>query len=49
VRVLHHTHFVNDGTLAEAAARVDGMCAKLNGKDGPSFVAGKHPRKCPWM
>lgn len=49
VRVLHHKHFVNDGTLAEAAARVDGMCAKLNGEDGPSFVAGKHPRKCPWM
>ena len=47
-RVLHHKNFVNEGTLAEAAARVDGFCGAANGGDGPTFVASRRPRRCPW-
>ena len=47
-RVLHHKNFVNEGTLAEAAARVDGFCEAVNGGDGPTFVASRRPRRCPW-
>ena len=42
-RVLHHKNFVNEGTLAEAAARVDGFCEAANGGDGPTFVAAPAP------
>jgi hypothetical protein len=47
-RVLHHKNFVNEGTLAEAAARVDGFCEAANGGDGPTFVASRRPRRCAW-
>ena len=47
-RVLHHKNFVNEGTLAEAAARVDGFCEAANGGDGATFVASRRPRRCAW-
>ena len=37
-----------DRKTSEAAARVDGFCEAANGGDGPTFVASRRPRRCPW-
>ena len=51
--VIHHKHYVNGGTFAKASERVDAICARNNGPDGPAFsrekgVAHKTPH-CAWM
>jgi len=49
--VIHHKHYVNGGTFQNAAARVDDLCARLNGPAGPALSRepGHKTPHCSWM
>lgn len=50
--VIHHKHYVNGGTFAAAARRVDAVCDFLNAPaTTPAFVVDKGAKtpRCGWM
>ena len=50
--VIHHKHYVNGGTFAAAARRVDDVCSWLNTPETSSaFLADKGAKTphCSWM